>query len=111
MLNPLPATKWNYACAAHLYNRAGFGGTPSEIETLQRLGPEGAVAWFVDHEKIPESEDRPDWAKPDPSRTERVQKLHQMARQEMSSDQTEEQKRAAAEKRRQAVQEVQRDQV
>src|SRR5580658_6409733 len=106
MLNPLPASKWNYACAAHLYNRAGFGGTPAEIESLLRLGPEGAVSWFVDYEKIPESEDRPDWAKPDPERSERIQSLQHTAQQEMSSDKTEEQKQEEAEKRRKAVQEI-----
>jgi uncharacterized protein (DUF1800 family) len=111
MLNPLPAAKWNYACAAHLYNRAGFGGTPQEIESLFRLGLEEAVSYFVDYEKIPESEDRPDWAKPDPERSKRYAELQQAARQEMSSDKTEEQKKEEAEKRRKAVQEVQRDQL
>jgi uncharacterized protein (DUF1800 family) len=110
MLNPLPASKWNYACAAHLYDRAGFGGTPTEIETLQQLGPEKAVAWFVDYDKIPEPEERPEWAKPDPARTERIRDLQQMARQAMNSDMTEEQKKAEADKRRQAVQEVQGEQ-
>jgi uncharacterized protein (DUF1800 family) len=111
MLNPLPASKWNYACAAHLYNRAGFGGTPAEIESLLRLGPEDAVSWFVDYEKIPESEDRPDWAKPDPERSGRYMELLRTARQEMSSDMTEEQKKDAAEKRHQALQDFQREQL
>ena len=29
--------------AAHLLNRAGFGGTPEEIEKVMELGPEAAV--------------------------------------------------------------------
>src|SRR5580658_10146924 len=99
MLNPLPAAKWNYASAAHLYNRAGFGGTPSEIESLFRLGLEEAVSYFVDYEKIPENEDRPEWAKADPERSEQYVKLQQTARQEMSADKTEEQKKEEAEKR------------
>jgi uncharacterized protein (DUF1800 family) len=110
MLSPLPATKWNYACAAHLYNRAGFGGTPAEIQALLRLGLDGAVSYFVDYEKIPETEDRPDWAKPDPARNERVRDLQQKARQALSADLTEDQKREETEKRRQALQEIQRDQ-
>jgi uncharacterized protein (DUF1800 family) len=110
MLSPLPATKWDYACAAHLYHRAGFGGTPDEIEALLRLGPDGAVSYFVDYEKIPETEDRPDWAKPDPARNERIRDLQQMARQALSSNLTEDQKREETEKRRQAVQQNQRDQ-
>jgi uncharacterized protein (DUF1800 family) len=110
MLSPLPATRWNYASAAHLYNRAGFGATPAEIEALLRLGLDGAVSYFVDYEKIPETEERPDWAKPDPARNERVRDLQQMARQAQNSNLTDDQKQAEAEKRRKAVQEVQRDQ-
>ncbi len=43
MLTPLPAERWSFATAAHLLNRAGFGGTPEEIETLREAGPAGAV--------------------------------------------------------------------
>jgi len=34
--------------AAHLLNRAGFGGTPEEIEKVQKLGPVEAVDWLLD---------------------------------------------------------------
>src|SRR5689334_18160721 len=34
--------------AAHLLNRAGFGGTPEEIEKVLRLGPQSAVDWLFD---------------------------------------------------------------
>ena len=40
MLKPLPAGKWNFTTAAHLLNRAGFGGPPAEIEKLVKLGPD-----------------------------------------------------------------------
>ena len=53
-MNPLPASKWNYATAAHLLNRAGFGGTPEEVQKLLKLGLDGAVSYFVDYEKIPD---------------------------------------------------------
>ncbi len=43
MFDLLPAKNWNYDTAAHLLNRAGFGGTPAEIETLHGQGLEGAV--------------------------------------------------------------------
>ncbi|HEY3861707.1 MAG TPA: DUF1800 domain-containing protein [Verrucomicrobiae bacterium] len=111
MLNALPAAKWNYNCAAHLYSRAGFGGTPEEIESLTRLGHEGAVSYFIDYDKISESEDRPDWAKPDPSRAERFAELQREFRAEKSSEMTEEQKKAEIEKRREALREVQRGQI
>src|SRR5262245_24712985 len=62
MLNPLPSRKWNYRTAAHLLNRAGFGGSPSEIEKLVKLGPTKAVDSLVDYEKIPEEVAAPEWA-------------------------------------------------
>ncbi len=34
--------------AAHLLNRAGFGGTPEEIEKVLKLGPVDAVDWLFD---------------------------------------------------------------
>ncbi len=111
MLNPLPASKWNYAAAAHLYNRAGFGGTPSEIEKLVQLGPDKAVSYFVDFEKTPDSDERPEWAKADPERNEKVREAYQKQREEMSENLTEEEKKEEAEKRRKAVQEVQKEQL
>lgn len=43
MLIPLAAKDWNYEAAAHLLNRAGFGGTSQEIEQLRAQGLEAAV--------------------------------------------------------------------
>lgn len=39
--------------AAHLLNRAGFGGTPEEVELIQKLGPEKAVEWLLDFPDAP----------------------------------------------------------
>jgi len=50
---------WNYARAAHLLERAGFGGTPEEVERLVSLGPKAAVAHLVDYDAIPESSLQP----------------------------------------------------
>lgn len=47
MLIPLPAKLWNRTLAAHLLNRAGFGGTPVEIDQLASIGMDGAVASFL----------------------------------------------------------------
>ena len=63
--------RWNFTTAAHLLNRAGFGGTPEEIEKLAALGHEGAVAYLVDYERIQDNTADPAWAKPDPERTEK----------------------------------------
>src|SRR4051812_3146282 len=34
--------------AAHLLNRAGFGGKPEEIEHVMSLGPQRAIDWLLD---------------------------------------------------------------
>ncbi len=72
MLKSLDSAKWDFTTAAHLLNRAGFGGTPAEIEALVALGPEKAVAQFVDYEKILDGTAAPEWAKPDPTLVERL---------------------------------------
>ena len=66
MLKPLSEKDWNYSTAAHLLNRAGFGGTPEEIKSLADLGPDKAVASLLDYESIPDPTPNPDWAKPNP---------------------------------------------
>lgn len=43
MCCPLSKSRWSPALAAHLLNRAGFGGTPFEIEQIHALGMERAV--------------------------------------------------------------------
>src|SRR5581483_998680 len=62
-LSPLSHSKWNYTTAAHLANRAGFGGTPSEIEHLVKIGPDAAVDSFIDYEKVPDSNPQFAWVK------------------------------------------------
>lgn len=75
MLKPLTSDRWNYTTAAHLLNRAGFGGPPDEIQQLVALGPELAVARLVDYEKIPDATPAPEWARPDPERRKKLQAL------------------------------------
>jgi uncharacterized protein (DUF1800 family) len=43
---------WTRDAAAHLLRRAGFGGTPAEIDSLFDRGHEGAVSYLVDYEAI-----------------------------------------------------------
>lgn len=94
MLEPLAKKRWNFTTAAHLLNRAGFGGTPKEIEHLESLGLEGAVSHLVDYEKAADSTPDPEWAKPDETRGERLRKIRD----------------ADPEARRKLVQEEQRNQ-
>ena len=61
MLAPLPQAQWNEATAAHLLNRAGFGGSPADIENLRLMGPDGAVQWLVNYERVPDDTPAPDW--------------------------------------------------
>jgi uncharacterized protein (DUF1800 family) len=72
MLKPLNAAKWNFTTAAHLLNRAGFGGSPAEIEKLVEMGLQQAVSWLVDYEKTPDPTTDPAWARPDPARQQRI---------------------------------------
>lgn len=44
----LPANQWTVDAAAHLLNRAGFGGTPEEIKKLHAMGHAQAVAFLLD---------------------------------------------------------------
>jgi uncharacterized protein (DUF1800 family) len=61
MFATLPAAQWNEATAAHLLNRAGFGGSPTDIENLHKMGLDRAVSWLVDYERIPDDTPAPDW--------------------------------------------------
>ena len=47
---PIGPADWNYDFAAHLLERAGFGGTPEEIEALAKMTPAQAVARLVHFE-------------------------------------------------------------
>ncbi len=46
-LAPLPASQWRLEHAAHLLERAGFGGTPEAVRALHALGPQRAVERLV----------------------------------------------------------------
>ena len=58
-LSPIAAADWNYDRAAHLIERAGFGGTPEEIARLAAMTPRQAVDCAgrlrVDRQQRPEA--------------------------------------------------------
>jgi len=62
MIARLPSRNWNFDTAAHLLVRAGFGGTPAEIDSLARQGMEAAVNSLL--YGAPESVQPPSWAVP-----------------------------------------------
>ena len=46
-LTPISPADWNDQFAAHLLERAGFGGTPEEIQVLGKMTPGQAIARLV----------------------------------------------------------------
>ena len=46
-LSQIASTDWNYDRAAHLLERAGFGGTPEDIQALALMSPSEAVGALV----------------------------------------------------------------
>ncbi|KUO56546.1 MAG: hypothetical protein APF80_06680 [Alphaproteobacteria bacterium BRH_c36] len=53
-LTPIAASEWNERTAAHLLERAGFGGTPAEIAEFAKLGAVAAVRRLVHFEGVSE---------------------------------------------------------
>src|SRR3989337_2543962 len=51
---PTASTPWDYAKAAHLLSRAGFGGPPEEIQRLVSLGFDAAVDELLNYERTPD---------------------------------------------------------
>ncbi len=77
MLKPLPSDKWNYDMAAHLLNRAGFGGPPPAIQNLADMSQTEAVSFLIDYEKIPDATQPPPWAHPEPERLAALRQINQ----------------------------------
>src|SRR5262249_18527503 len=53
-LNPIEASDWSYDFAAHLLERAGFGGTPEEVARLAAMTPTQAAAPLLGYKYIPD---------------------------------------------------------
>jgi len=96
MLTPLPPGRWNYGTAAHLLNRAGFGGPPAGIEQLARLTPAEAVARLLDFARTPDPLPRPGWARVDPDRAAQL-RLYRNAPEEEKRRLRQEQQRTRRE--------------
>jgi len=58
-LSPIASSAWNVGHAAHLLERAGFGGTPEEIARLAAMTPAQAVKSLVDYDAIDNSAVKP----------------------------------------------------
>jgi len=51
-LNPIKDADFGYVQARHLLWRAGFGGTPGQINTLVKWGPQKSVDHLLNFEKV-----------------------------------------------------------
>ena len=51
-LTPIRQKDWNAELAAHLLERAGFGGTPEDIAQFAAMTPEAAVRRLIYHQDI-----------------------------------------------------------
>lgn len=66
VVTPLSAAApWNSEQAAHLLNRAGFGGTPAQVAYLVKMSRGAAVDYLVDYDKITHDPARPKMADPE----------------------------------------------
>ncbi|MDB6027149.1 MAG: hypothetical protein JWM68_3372 [Verrucomicrobiales bacterium] len=110
MLKPLPAAKWNYTTAAHLLNRAGFGGTPVEVEKIRKLGPEKAVDFFVDYETLSDPLPSPAWAKAGEGPMGAMEVMRDLGKRTREAK-TDEERKAIDAERRKKVQEEQRREI
>jgi uncharacterized protein (DUF1800 family) len=64
VLTSLATGNWNYATAAHLLNRAAFGGTPAEIEAARAKGLAKVVRELVETSAATTNPPPPSWAQP-----------------------------------------------
>jgi uncharacterized protein (DUF1800 family) len=62
MLTLLPSSKWDYDAAGHLLVRAGFGGSPDEIQDLADHGIQQSVDKLLN--AVPAEAIPPSWAYP-----------------------------------------------
>ncbi len=79
MLAPISSSRWGFSAAAHLLNRAGFGGTPAEIDSLARLSASEAVDRILTPppKEDPDPLPPPDWARPDPDRPQKLKEFRE----------------------------------
>jgi uncharacterized protein (DUF1800 family) len=64
VLTLLSKAGWDYGTAAHLLNRAAFGGTPEEITVTRAKGLEGAVHDLIEVGTTAYNAPVPEWAHP-----------------------------------------------
>ena len=77
---PKAGDSWTLGEAAHLLNRAGFGGSPDEIHEWHKLGRRGAVEKLISGPDEAGGPALPDWMRPEQVRAD------MLARQEIQRE-------------------------
>ena len=65
MLTPAPEKTWTKRAAAHLLNRAGFGGSPEQIERVFKSGRKAAITELLSEPDESERFPEPEWMSAD----------------------------------------------
>ena len=93
-------SEWTKGEARHLLNRAGFGGTPGDVDEFHAMGREGAVDFLLEGGRDAEvsGEGMPGWAETEVMREEMAEELRM--RRELREESEGLSAKAAAEARR-----------
>ena len=85
---PLKPSQFGYEQARHLLWRAGFGGTPTQINTLVKWGLNKSVDQLLNYESIPFDEPRADLFDHDIMRPTSDEEKGELARARKAGDET-----------------------
>jgi uncharacterized protein (DUF1800 family) len=99
MLESFDPRKWTVFHAAHLLNRAGFGGTPDEIAALHKMGLQAAVNSLIAGEEDDDLFPPPELTTPE----EWVARRQKLRQAESDMERRELQKQSRVEERRQLL--------
>lgn len=86
MLEPAPADDWSIEDAAHLLNRAGFGGPPDTLREWHSLGRTAAVARLLKGPEAAGAPALPRWFDPDAYRTRITTQLEERRKLQASGE-------------------------
>lgn len=104
---PKADNSWTLFEAAHLLNRAGFGGSPQEIKALHALGREKAVDSLIGAADEPDAFPMPSWANAEQDLADMRMRVEQ--RREMFKNARGLSEEKAEEMRREAFKEIQQE--
>ncbi len=104
---PKAGESWTIEEAAHLLNRAGFGGSPGEIRTWHKLDRKRAVEKLVSPPAATNETPIPEWAEPERARADMLARREQLRGMRMDMRGAGDEQ--AEKLRREARQQVQRE--